>query len=197
MLLRILALCGVAALPLMAENLPECKSDEDKIKGCVEREYYPDSKLMRPMREIPYKNGLQEGIRKDYYNNGNLRGEIPFKHGKTEGVVKAYHESGNLKYEATHKNGKIEGIAKSYYDNGNLERETPVKNGKSDGIAKSYMPNGKLLITITFQEDTAISATCSNGKALNDDQLESIKSSFKDSSLPYKDIAQICGVKLE
>ena len=172
MLLRILALCGVAALPLMAENLPECKSDEDKIKGCVEREYYPDSKLMRPMREIPYKNGLQEGIRKDYYNNGNLRGEIPFKHGKTEGVVKAYHESGNLKYEATH------------------------KNGKSDGIAKGYMPNGKLLITIMTQENTLISGKCSNGKALNDEELESIKSKFRD-SFPYKDIAQICGVKLE
>ena len=54
MLLRILALCGVAALPLMAENLPECKSDEDKIKGCVER-LYDNGNLVY---EIPYKNFL-------------------------------------------------------------------------------------------------------------------------------------------
>ena len=40
----------------------------------------------------------------------------------------------------------------------------------------------ELLITITFQEDTAISATYSNDKALNDEELESIKSSLKDSS---------------
>lgn len=144
MLLRILALCGVAALPLMAENLPECKSDEDKIKGCVER----------------------------LYDNGNLVYEIPYK------------------------NSEVEGIWKSYYHNGNLEYITPVKNDKMNGIAKGYMPNGKLLITIMTQENTLISGKCSNGKALNDEELESIKSKFRD-SFPYKDIAQICGVKLE
>lgn len=179
---------------LMAENLPECNSDEDKIKGCVEREYYFNNRKL--MREISYKNGLQEGIRKDYHDNGNLRAEIPFKHGKIEGMAKAYYESGNLKYKTLHENGKIKGITKSYYENGNLERETPTKNGKADGIAKGYMPSGKLLITITFKENTAINAKCSNGKALNDEELKSIESSFRASSLPYKDIAKICGIEL-
>ncbi len=190
MLLRILALCGVAALPLMAENLPECKSDEDKIKGCVER-LYDNGNLVY---EIPYKNSEVEGIWKSYYHNGNLKNQMIFKNGSKDSE-KGYYENGDLRYEF-YKNGKIEGIFKSYYHNGNLEYITPVKNDKMNGIAKGYMSNGKLLITIMTQENTLISGKCSNGKALNDEELESIKSKFRD-SFPYKDIAQICGVKLE
>ena len=49
--------------------LKECKTEADKISGCVEREYYSNGKLWR---ETPYKNGKVDGIEKWYYENGNL-----------------------------------------------------------------------------------------------------------------------------
>ena len=65
--------------------LKECENEEDKISGCVEREYYSNGKLEL---ETPYKNDKKEGIKRWYYANGNLEGEIPYKNGKREGTAK-------------------------------------------------------------------------------------------------------------
>ena len=56
---------------LYADTLKECGNEEDKISGCVEREYHSNGKLMR---ETPYKNGEIEGMVKQYYENGRSSG---------------------------------------------------------------------------------------------------------------------------
>ena len=101
-----------------ATMLKECKSEEDKISGCVNRYYYESGNLKS---EIPYKNGEKEGIGKWYYENGNIRREIPY--GKVDGIVKKYYESGNLEREIPYKNGEREGIGKWYYESGNLNTQ--------------------------------------------------------------------------
>lgn len=88
---------------LHAEMLKECKSEEDKISGCVVKEYNSNGKLWR---ETPYKNGKFEGVAKVYYENGKLMGEIPFKNNEIEGIGKMYDTNGNLRLEVPSLNNK-------------------------------------------------------------------------------------------
>ncbi|MDY5950049.1 MAG: toxin-antitoxin system YwqK family antitoxin, partial [Helicobacter sp.] len=135
---------------LHADTLKECKTEADKISGCVVKEYDENGKLEI---EIPYKNDKAEGIAKVYYENGNLEFETPFKNDKIEGIAKVYFESGNLNIEIPYKNGKKEGIKRWYYANGNLEGEIPYKNGKREGTAKEYDKMGNLQIEMSFLND--------------------------------------------
>ena len=50
---------------LPEQNLPECKSDEDKIMGCVKRQYYDNGQLLS---ETYFKNGKKDGVY-TLYNN--------------------------------------------------------------------------------------------------------------------------------
>ncbi|EMZ39729.1 hypothetical protein C826_00928, partial [Helicobacter bilis WiWa] len=123
---------------LHADTLKECKTEADKISGCVEREYF---------------------------SNRNLWIETPYQNGEREGMAKWYHENGSLASETPYKNGKIEGIEKWYYENGNLASETPHKNDEAHGNLKYYTEDKKLLATINAQNDKFISGKCPNNKA--------------------------------
>ncbi|EMZ40092.1 toxin-antitoxin system YwqK family antitoxin [Helicobacter bilis] len=127
--------------------LKECKTEADKISGCVEKKYDLNGKLWR---ETPYKNGKIEGIEKWYYENGNLNIEIPFKNDKREGMVKWYYESGNL------------------------ESEIPHKNDEAHGNLKYYTEDGKLLALLKAENGKITSGKCSNNKAPTNKDLEEI-----------------------
>ena len=148
---------------LHADTLKECKTEADKISGCIEKKYDSNMKLWN---EIPYKNGEIEGIEKWYYKNGNLEIETPYK------------------------NGKFEGIEKWYNENGNLIKETPYKNGETHGDVKYYTKDGKLLALIKAENDKFISGKCFNDKALtNKDLAEMNKASYEKA---YKYLQEIC-----
>ena len=164
----VIVLCVVCYFVFtQTRELQECKSERDKISGCVEKEYdgvygarlwvetpYQNDKTHgvakgyyesgNLMREIPYKNDVQHGVEKWYYENRNLEFEAPYDNGKKHGVVKEYYENGILRYETPYENGKRHGVGKEYDENGNLEIETPFKNGKLHGVEKWYYKNGNL-----------------------------------------------------
>lgn len=50
-------------------SLKECKSDNDKQMGCIERKFYENGVLEE---ELPFKNNEVNGIFKGYYKNGKL-----------------------------------------------------------------------------------------------------------------------------
>ena len=104
---------------LHADTLKECKTEADKISGCVEKEYDLSVNLWR---ETPYKNGKVDGIVKEYFENGKLEREAPYKNGKIEGIEKWYYENGNLNIEIPFKNNKREGMVKWYYESGNYKK---------------------------------------------------------------------------
>lgn len=97
--------------------LKECKSEADKISGCVEREYHSNGKLMR---ETPYKNGEMEGMVKQYYENGNIKTEAIYKDNKQEGVIKMYYTSGNLRAEVSALSHVLHGDTKFYTEDKKL-----------------------------------------------------------------------------
>ena len=157
---------------LHADTLKECKTEEDRISGCVKRDYHSNGKLWE---EIPYKNNKREGIGKWYYENGDLVNEIPYKNDKREGMTKWYYRNGNLESEEPYKNGKREGIVKEYYENGNLKVEIPFNNNGVNGDMKLYTEDKKLLALIKAENHKFISGKCFNNKVLTDKELKEMR----------------------
>ena len=137
----LLSICVFAGC---SKSLPECESDEDKITGCVGKEYYYNNGQLEIESETPFKNGKENGIKKKYYKNGRLKRETPHTDGKANGIEKKYYENGRLKGETPYTDGKLNGVVKEYYETGELLREAPYKNGEHDGVAKIYDKNGQL-----------------------------------------------------
>lgn len=61
--------------------------------------------------EKTYINGLQEGVTKYWYENGNLESVIPFKKGRIEGVVTRYYPNGKKRSKVHYRDGMRGGSA--------------------------------------------------------------------------------------
>ena len=63
------------------------------IDGIDKRYYWSNGNICR---EIPYKNGLRNGLCKSYYYNGNIGLEIEYEDGLYNGYYKEYNSNGEL-----------------------------------------------------------------------------------------------------
>ena len=178
---------SVAFTTLNAGELKECKSEEDKKVGCIEKEYYKNGNIKI---ETPYKNGVIEGVGKIYSEGGNLGVEMPLKNGKAEGIGKEYYESGNLNIESPYKNGKMEGIQKYYYENGNILSEIPFMNDKVHGSVKFY--SKKLLWQANAQNGKLINGKCTNGKTLTNAHLARINKDINEGKIEGDFWLEVC-----
>ena len=95
---------------------------------------------------------------------------------KNEGISKEYHENGQLKSEVNYTNGKQNGLWKSYYENGQLRNEGNYTNGKQNGLWKYYYENGRLKSEITFGDDKSyqVKDYYENGQLQNEGQKKTI-----------------------
>ena len=116
--------------------------------------------------------------KRDYYKNGQLRGEGDVKNGELDGPFKIYHENGQLKHEGTHYNGYISGPFKIYHENGQLKQEGTYQFDELHGTILSFNENGKLYNERVYDMGIII-----NDKFYNEDGTE--KSSIK-SNLLYE-----------
>ena len=107
----------------------------------IKKEYYENGNLKI---EAEFKNGKQNGIVKEYDKNGTLRVETKFKDGKQDGIRKEYSEQGHLIVESTFSNDKQHGITKAFYEQGKLKAEAEFNNGVVDGFSRQYYENGNL-----------------------------------------------------
>ena len=58
------------------------------------------------MNLVSYKNDIQDGPAKFYYENGKLQAEGTYKNGEVDGVATTYDENGKILQQVTYKNGK-------------------------------------------------------------------------------------------
>lgn len=172
-MMKKIAIITLLCLTLQAQALKECKSESDKINGCVEKWFYHQSKTL--WREATYQNGVLNGVEKWYHKNGKIDLEVSYKEGKMEGSERGYFDNGTLRSEAFYKNGKLEGAQKFYYKNGKLEGEIPHQEGKINGVAKWYERNGDLWVSVEFKDNEPISGKCRDKTPLSTPQLNRIK----------------------
>jgi antitoxin component YwqK of YwqJK toxin-antitoxin module len=57
--------------------------------------------------EIEYTNGYQEGVEREFYENGKMKNEFHTKNNMLDGVTKCWDEDGNLISEKIWEKGKL------------------------------------------------------------------------------------------
>jgi antitoxin component YwqK of YwqJK toxin-antitoxin module len=77
-------------------------------------------------------------VRKEYWDNGNLKSEVPYK--------KSY----GLGYKKIKTTLIPHGIAKEYYETGVLKKEDPYVEGERTGLLKFYREDGSLEVSYTY-----------------------------------------------
>ena len=98
------------------------------------------------------KDGLFNGEKREYYEEGEIKAIIPSKNSLAEGTYISYYPNGNMEEKYTYVNGQENGEGFSYYENGKLEEKYFMKNGKLDGEAFAYYPSGKLEVKDFFKD---------------------------------------------
>ena len=95
----------------------------------VEKIYLGSGDSLVLVAEVPYKNGVLHGVKKNYDGNRTLLSEIPYVNGKVNGTKRSYYESGAIWMESQVENDKKEGIETWYHPNGIVAHHTTFVNG--------------------------------------------------------------------
>lgn len=103
---------------------------------------------------VGYKNDTLNGIREDYWENGNLKCKSNNIKGKLNGETILYHENGKIQETKHLKDGKIHGILTQYFDNGQLEFKCRYWLDKKKDTCKFYYENGNLKKMAIIKLDT-------------------------------------------
>lgn len=96
-----------------------------------------DSLLFPKRQEI-------EGIKQEYYKNGQLMRSFTIKDGQVDGHSRFYSDSGQLISDQMYRNGKMEGPLTTYYPNGQMQSMTNFSDNMIQGPAKEFYKNGNL-----------------------------------------------------
>jgi antitoxin component YwqK of YwqJK toxin-antitoxin module len=126
---------------------------EGQLEG-VRREYAEDGTIEK---SFIFKNGImigegivtekgeRDGMWKEYFDSGKLRGEGRYNKDAREGLWKFYHENGQLEQQGTYRNGKPDGEWIWYYASGELLREEAYFDGLQDGVMTEYDETGNII----------------------------------------------------
>lgn len=115
--------------------------EENKQIEKIENRYHDNGMLFK---EIPYINGVVEGIVCEYNENGVLVNENNYKNNKSHGSIKKFYDNGKLEYKAIAENGNIVD-ATQYYKSGKLKATYEYDgNGETHGWYKNYYADGSI-----------------------------------------------------
>ncbi|MES2274394.1 MAG: toxin-antitoxin system YwqK family antitoxin [Bacteroidota bacterium] len=108
------------------------------LTGCV-YERYANGDFAR---QIPYINGLQDGMMRYWYPNQSLQQERFFASGKKQGIHKSWWPDGSPRFEYTFKDDEYNGTVKEWYAGGKLCKVFHYKMGHEDGLQQMWWDNG-------------------------------------------------------
>jgi antitoxin component YwqK of YwqJK toxin-antitoxin module len=124
-----------------------------------------DNNTSRPTKETTVsKDEKLIEIRKEYWENGNLKSEVPYrkhyglgwKKVKTtlipHGIAKSYYENGVLKKEDPYVDGERTGTLKIYDEEGHIKADIEYRNNKQDGPETWYYSDGSVM-DVTYYKD--------------------------------------------
>lgn len=128
---------------------------EELQKLDVRTDYYPNGKVK--VVGTYTKDGVPEGVRREYNEEGEVEKSFIFRYGKIvgegiftdsgqkQGMWKEYYDDGNLKAEGSYVDDLKDGMWRYYYKNGNLEEKGKYILGAPDGEWLWYYSDGILL----------------------------------------------------
>jgi antitoxin component YwqK of YwqJK toxin-antitoxin module len=148
---RLVRLRNKVLLPLLTLLLTGCDSVPGKInasdpdltkeKGVV---YYNDTpysgivltydQSANPISEVQLENGIQQGVSRFYWPNGNLKRVANYQHGIYHGTVSMFYEDGNTYAVFNYVNGQESGLQQMWKSDGRLKANYEVINGRKYGL---------------------------------------------------------------
>lgn len=128
---------------------------EELMKLEVRTDYYPNGRVK--VVGTYNKDGLPEGVRREYNDEGKVEKAYIFRYGKIiaegvftdagekEGFWREYYPDGKLKATGNYIKDQKKGLWKFYFNSGQLEQVGKYKNGLPDSTWKWYFSNGKIM----------------------------------------------------
>jgi len=97
-----------------------------------------------------YKDGKKEGLRRNWYENGQLYIEQNWKDGELDGLYRDWYESGKLRLKQNWKDDKRVGKHREWWESsGKLKVEYPYSesgDGQWDGWYYEYYEDGDVML---------------------------------------------------
>lgn len=95
---------------------------------------------------IPYSGTFEE-----FFDSGELKGTGSFKDGLVDGLRIMYNEDGTKRVERSYSAGLSHGMSSEFYEDGKLKQEGEFVKGKENGVWTIYWQNGNVKAVITFK----------------------------------------------
>jgi hypothetical protein len=94
--------------------------------------------------DIPFLNGLQEGLTRKWYPDKQIAEERLYVKGKKEGVHKAWWDNGKPKFVFEVTDDRYCGELEEWYSSGQLAKEFHYVNGQEEGSQRLWWGDGRL-----------------------------------------------------
>ena len=101
-------------------------------------------------------NPFEDGLLKEYHDNGNIMLEYNFQNGKKNGEQKKWYDNKQLSIKYNYINGNLSGLQKKWYKNGQIKSEINYINNNLDGITKHWYSNGQLKFVKNYKNGSLI-----------------------------------------
>ncbi|MFC1703854.1 toxin-antitoxin system YwqK family antitoxin [Candidatus Omnitrophota bacterium] len=132
-----------------AESISMPGPEEAPVPDGLVREYYSGGALKGI---VTYENGKREGSARSYHDNGNLEVEMYFKNDLPEGTARYFDRDGKIQAEHLFREGKLTGVSRMYDLDGTLWEERGYRQGVQHGITKGYYKNNSLKSESMYEE---------------------------------------------
>lgn len=91
-----------------------------------------------------FQKGREDAMRKEYYENKQVKEIRYFRNGKKEGMMRAWWPNGKLKSEYHFKDGEYHGLNREWSNEGKLVSSKNYKQGNEDGLQQMWTHSGKV-----------------------------------------------------
>ena len=120
----------------------------------VKKEYYTGGDIRSEfiMDDSTGKNG----ILKEYRYHGILASTVRIRNGVNDGMKLVYDNNGLVIRRIPYVNGEIHGTVQDLYPNGDILATIPYTNGMRNGQAFSYSTDGSVYRSVTFKNNKIV-----------------------------------------
>lgn len=137
---RTLITVALGLLPILFVAA-NCRQRLTKNEGLI-KQYYDNGSIMS---EVMYKDGVKNGRYRSWYDNGQLHGEGTYKNDSLVGAAVLYYKNGIKNSElAWNENHELHGPSRFWNESGILLDSGRYRNGKFEGRWWRYFGTGKL-----------------------------------------------------
>jgi len=102
-----------------------------------------------------WKNGYRHGIRKQFYENGNLLESHQYKFGEFDGPYVEYHANGKVKEKGTFVQGFMDGVVECFREDGTPALTIGMNSGERNGKTIVYDKTGKKIKEYVYWDGLA------------------------------------------